>query len=195
MCPNVVSKVMFGSKQLEIARLLEANDMKSGVVHKMGFNASTVYDVKNRMMKGWRPSGWKEPPSGEPPGNGGGDKPPSGPLPVQEVIQETPDTAQKATDDNGHKNVAAKTPVKPGGTLATVAGRRPASVMFTIGNVQVPIDPQDFYETYILYMDLVARADIHDSFSTVIKDAVGFVWRNLVARPRIEGGRVIMEVS
>lgn len=85
-------------------------------------------------------------------------------------------------------------PVSPGGDLVTLASTKPAAVVFSLGQTRIEVDPQDFYEAYILYSDLKARGIIvADGFGAVIKDSLMLAWRMLVgglARALAQGRRL-----
>lgn len=100
---------------------------------------------------------------------------------------------------NGHVKDASALPTakdkEGGGQLVTVAARRPAPIVFRVGDQNIDLNPQSLYEAYILYLDLKTRLGLTDDFATVIKDAVGLAWRHLIAKPKVDDhGNILMEV-
>lgn len=81
-----------------------------------------------------------------------------------------------------------------GGTFAAVVSLKPAPVIFELGEQRIPLDPQLFYESYILYEDLKVKANLSDGFSSVVRDGVALLWQLLVPKPAIEKGKVKTEV-
>jgi len=83
----------------------------------------------------------------------------------------------------------------PGGPIVGVEARKPAPVIFRLGEAQITIDPQKLYECYQLYLDINARTGIQDEFSSCLLDGVGFLWRLLVLQPKVKRGEVKVEVK
>lgn len=84
---------------------------------------------------------------------------------------------------------------KEGGKLVTVAAKQPAPVVFMLGKEEIELDPAALYESYLLYQDIKVRCNLQDGFSSVIRDGVGLLWRVLVSEPKVEQGKVKMEVT
>jgi len=82
-----------------------------------------------------------------------------------------------------------------GGKVATVTTPKPAAVVFTLSNRQIELDPEALLESYILYEDIKVKCSLSDGFSDVIRDGIGLIWQVLVNKPRIEGGKVRVEVT
>lgn len=85
--------------------------------------------------------------------------------------------------------------VLTGGPLAVVTTKAPAPIVFTLGGQLIEVDTQSLYESYLLYSDLKVKCGLKDSFSAVMLDAMGFVWRALAIEPRIDHDRVKVEVN
>jgi len=78
----------------------------------------------------------------------------------------------------------------PGGPIVGVEARKPAPVIFRLGEAEITIDPQKLYECYQLYLDICARTGIKDEFSSCLLDGVGFLWRLLVLQPKVKQGEI-----
>jgi len=65
---------------------------------------------------------------------------------------------------------------KRGGDLATVLQPSKGAIVFTLGEHQIPLNPQYLYDAYLYYKDIVVRHDIDEEFSLVIKDCLKYVW-------------------
>lgn len=93
---------------------------------------------------------------------------------------------------------AVKSEVKPpvkqteqvGGQFATITEGKPAAVIFALGQTKIDVDPQAFYESYLLYLDLQRRLDLKDGFASAIRDALGFMWRLVATQPQIRNDQV-----
>ncbi len=83
---------------------------------------------------------------------------------------------------------------KPGGNVATMTAPSPAAVKFRLGSKDIEVDPQDFYETHLLCEDIRLRLDLKDNFSTILKDCVSIVWRQVSTQPRVDGDKIHLEV-
>ena len=87
---------------------------------------------------------------------------------------------------------------QPGGAVVTITAPRPASVVFSLGPQKIEVDPQKFYECYLLYLDMKQKLDLQDGqddFSTVLLDSIGMAWRFLCSHPVIEGGVVKLQAK
>ena len=83
---------------------------------------------------------------------------------------------------------------QPGGTFVTITAPRPASVVFTLaGDHKIEVDPQKFYECYLLYLDMKQKLNMEDDFSTALLDSIGMAWRFLCSHPVIEGEAVRLD--
>lgn len=82
-----------------------------------------------------------------------------------------------------------------GGKFATVAARQPAPVIFVLGEHKIELEPEAIYESYLLYMDMQLRCSLNSTFSGVLRDGMGLLWRVIASEPIIEKGEVKMEVS
>lgn len=74
-----------------------------------------------------------------------------------------------------------------GGNVVTVTAPRPASVVFSLGAYKIEVDPKDFFESYLIYLDMKQKLNLQDSFSAVLLDSIGMAWRILLTHPVIEG--------
>ena len=72
-----------------------------------------------------------------------------------------------------------KGPQQQGGEMVSVTQPQSGAIIFSIGQHQIPLDPQFLYESYLYYTDLKARIDLDESFSEAIKDAMTYAWRRL----------------
>jgi hypothetical protein len=91
---------------------------------------------------------------------------------------------------------AVNTPqAKEGGKLVTVTGKQPAPVVFFLGKEEIELEPSALYESFLLYQDMKVRCDLKDGFSSVIRDGVGLLWRVLVSEPKVEQGKIKVEVT
>ena len=110
------------------------------------------------------------------------------------VQQELPNVSKgrisevaKALRENGWA-IPAGTPAKekkqssgPGKrVLINITSRKPAPILFTIGEHDIGLDTEPLYESYLLYEDLKVRYGFTDSFSVVLKDAMAICYRLLV---------------
>jgi len=71
----------------------------------------------------------------------------------------------------------------PGGVIATVEAKKPAPIVFRLGEAEISLEPQKLYESYQLYLDINAKTGIEQDFSTCIVQAVGLLWRLLALVP------------
>ncbi len=99
-------------------------------------------------------------------------------------VDGTPGTPETPSQDGKDKVKPEKSATST--TIATAVAPKPAAIVFMLGKLEIPMDPQDLYEAYILYQDIKSRVGLKDGFSSALKDAMGVSWRLLVARPSIE---------
>lgn len=105
--------------------------------------------------------------------------------------------AQELNKGKG-KEKKAKEPKEPEQQqqqLVTVGAKRPAPVIFFLGEQQIELEPEAIYESYLLYQDMKVRAGLSDGFSNVIRDGVALLWRVIASEPIIEKGEVKMGVN
>lgn len=67
-----------------------------------------------------------------------------------------------------------------------ITSRKPAPVLFTIGEHDIGLDPEPLYESYLLYEDLKVRYGFTDSFSVALKDAMVICYRLLGPEPKVK---------
>jgi len=126
-----------------------------------------------RVAKALREAGWK---IGPPLGQAGDDIEP----PEEERMSkgENPDAGKKKPEPP--KKPAS--PPKPA-SVATIRTGQPAPTVFIIAGQEIKIDEVQLYESYLLYLDLKARAILKtDAFSDFLFDSASSVWRILTAR-------------
>lgn len=70
--------------------------------------------------------------------------------------------------------------------LFDITSRKPAPILFTVGEQNIGLDPEPLYETYLLYEDLKTRFGFSDSFSVVLKDAMVLCYRLLGPEPGVK---------
>lgn len=82
-----------------------------------------------------------------------------------------------------------------GGSLATVTERKPAAIVFSLGDVDIPLNPKYLYDTYLYYQD-IQRMDptIDDEFSLGIRAAMKHIWEDFSHRKVEKAGATIKEV-
>jgi len=88
----------------------------------------------------------------------------------------------------GEKKPSAR--YTPGGPIVGVEARKPAPVIFRLGEAEITIDPQKLYECYQLYLDINAKTGIKDDFSTCLLDSAGLMWRLLVLQSKTKQGEI-----
>lgn len=79
--------------------------------------------------------------------------------------------------------------------LVAVTARQPAPIIFTIGKQDIELEAEALIQSYMLYEDIKAHCGLNQGFSSVLRDGVGLIWQFLVVNPKIEDGKVIMEVT
>lgn len=85
---------------------------------------------------------------------------------------------------------------KEGGKLATVLQKSPGSIIFTLGQHEISLNPQHLYDAYLYYEDIVIRHDIDEEFSLAIKDSLKYVWQRFNEhKAEKEGISITMEGS
>ena len=70
--------------------------------------------------------------------------------------------------------------------LIDITSRKPAPILFTIGEHDIGLDPEPLYESYLLYEDLKTRLGLNDNFSMTLKNAMVLAYRLLGPEPKIK---------
>jgi hypothetical protein len=84
---------------------------------------------------------------------------------------------------------------KAGGPLVTVTAKAPAPIKFTFAGEEINLEPGTLYQAYMLYQDVKIKCGLKDGFTGFLLDGVAILWQILVAKPKIEGNEVILEVT
>lgn len=77
---------------------------------------------------------------------------------------------------------------REGGKLATFVAKQPAPVVFVLGEQRIELEPEALYESYLLYQDMKVRCGLDSTFSSVLRDGMGLLWRVIASEPVIEKG-------
>jgi len=88
-------------------------------------------------------------------------------------------------------------PLKPeeARELAAVITKKPAPVIFVLGDQRIELEPEALYESHLLYQDMKVRCGLDSTFSSVLRDGMALLWRVIASEPIIESGTVKMEVK
>jgi hypothetical protein len=81
-----------------------------------------------------------------------------------------------------------------GGKLITVTAKKPAPVVFTIGDEKIEVAPGPLYQCWLFYLDLKSRCALEDEFTNVMLDGIGLLWKILLTEPVVVDGKIKMEV-
>ncbi len=120
--------------------------------------------------KGKSPKSKEEAPKGVPP-------------PPPEVIEEWDEKlAPSPKPPKAKKGDPVPTTPKGSSELVNVVAPKNGVVVFRLGSVEIPLNYQDLYESFILWEDMKVKAGLTDTFSVALKDAMGVAWRILVAK-------------
>lgn len=109
--------------------------------------------------------------------------------------------SRSAHPSNGRKPDKPEAPrqsFRQGGDVATIGTPAPAAVIFRLGSQTIEVDPGEFYETFLLCMDIKAKLQLSSSFSSILKDCVAHTWRYAMAsliQPQLDGKGVTVEVN
>lgn len=70
-----------------------------------------------------------------------------------------------------------------GGSLATVTERKPAAIVFTLGDIDISLNPAYLFDSYLYYQDIRRlEPDIDDEFTLAIRAAMKHVWEDFAHR-------------
>jgi len=91
-------------------------------------------------------------------------------------------------------------PEKPGkqvgGAVVTVTERKPAAIVFTLGDIDIILNPAYLYDSYLYYLDIQRlEPDIDDEFTLAIRAAMKHVWEDFAHRKVERAGVTIKEVE
>ncbi len=83
-----------------------------------------------------------------------------------------------------------------GGSLATFAQRKPGAIVFSLGDVDIPLNPKFLYDTYLYYQDIQRMSpDIDDDFCMAIRATMRHSWEHFSHDQAEKMGATIREVK
>lgn len=97
-------------------------------------------------------------------------------IPIQKKVagQDTKDEQKAKSSGPGQRE------------FIDITSRKPAPIIFTIGEQNIGLDPEPLYESFLLYEDLKVRFGFTDSFSVALKDAMVICYRLLGPEPKVK---------